>query len=151
MCYFFFCIPTDLLISLCHIQERLTVGRTPGTKANMVPEGEVILTINIYYPTAFDKVSIHPCFRQSASSLQYYVDFHSWMLPLFLDMSLSNFAQFNYIRPHMTLLMTGTHNLAELRDAICCVSDLQVCGEFSKTPDMAPEFISKVTTRRLYL
>ncbi|KAM4583695.1 snRNA-activating protein complex subunit 3 [Odontesthes bonariensis] len=85
--------------------ERLIVGRTPGTRADMVPEGEVILTINIYYPTAFDK--------------------------------------FNYIRPHMTLLMTGTHNLAELRDAICCVSDLQVCGEFSKTPDMAPEFISK--------
>ncbi|MEQ2166316.1 small nuclear RNA activating complex, polypeptide 3, partial [Goodea atripinnis] len=53
---------------------------------------------------------------------------------------------FNYVRPHMTLLMTGSHTLAELRDAICCVSDLQVCGEFSSTPDMAPDFISKVST-----
>lgn len=54
--------------------------------------------------------------------------------------------QFNYVRPHMTLLMTGSHTLAELRDAICCVSDLQVCGEFSNTPDVAPDFTSKVST-----
>lgn len=45
----------------------------------------------------------------------------------------------------MTLLMMGSHSLAELRDAICCVNDLQVCGEFSNTPDMAPDFISKVS------
>lgn len=59
---------------------------------------------------------------------------------------MAHFLQFNYIRPHMTLLMTGSHSLAELRDAVCCVSDLQVCGEFSNTPDVAPEFISKVNT-----
>lgn len=53
--------------------------------------------------------------------------------------------QFNFIRPHATLLMTGSHTLAELRDAICCVSDLQVCGEFSSNPDAAPAFISKVS------
>lgn len=53
--------------------------------------------------------------------------------------------QFNFIRPHATLLMTGSHTLAELRDAICCVSDLQVCGEFSNNPDAAPAFISKVS------
>ncbi|XP_070779614.1 snRNA-activating protein complex subunit 3 [Enoplosus armatus] len=85
--------------------ERLTVGRKPEAVADMIPEGEIILTINIYYPAVIEK--------------------------------------FNYIRPHMTLLMTGSHSLAELRDAICCVSDLQVCGEFSNTPDMAPDFISK--------
>ncbi|XP_063331305.1 snRNA-activating protein complex subunit 3 [Pelmatolapia mariae] len=85
--------------------ERLTIGRKPETVTDMVPEGEIILTINVYYPAVFDK--------------------------------------FNYIRPHMTLLMTGSHSLAELRDAVCCVSDLQVCGEFSNTPDVAPEFISK--------
>ncbi|MEQ2229713.1 hypothetical protein ILYODFUR_021673 [Ilyodon furcidens] len=85
--------------------DRLTVGRVPETEDDMIPEGEVILTINIYFP--------------------------------------GNFEKFNYIRPHMTLLMTGSHTLAELRDAICCVSDLQVCGEFSSTPDMAPDFISK--------
>ncbi|XP_040892478.1 snRNA-activating protein complex subunit 3 [Toxotes jaculatrix] len=85
--------------------ERLTVGRKPEAVADMVPEGEIILTINVYYPATYEK--------------------------------------FNYIRPHMTLLMTGSHSLADLRDAICCVSDLQVCGEFSNTPDMAPDFISK--------
>lgn len=75
---------------------------------------------------------------------------------LFLNVILWHFPsipppQFNYIRPHMTLLMTGSHSLAELRDAICCVSDLQVCGEFSNTPDMAPDFISKVGRRALRL
>ncbi|KAI3352383.1 hypothetical protein L3Q82_005349 [Scortum barcoo] len=85
--------------------ERLTVGRKPEEVADMIPEGEVLLTINVYYPVLTEK--------------------------------------FNYVRPHMTLLMTGSHSLAELRDAICCVSDLQVCGEFSNTPDMAPDFISK--------
>lgn len=56
------------------------------------------------------------------------------------------FGQFTYVRPHATLLMMGSHSLAKLRDAICCVKDLQVCGEFSNNPDMAPDFISKVTT-----
>ncbi|KAM6972841.1 snRNA-activating protein complex subunit 3 [Aplochiton taeniatus] len=46
-------------------------------------------------------------------------------------------------RPHITLSMLGSHYLSDLRDAICCVSDLQVCGEFSNVPDMAPDFISK--------
>ncbi|KAK2817152.1 hypothetical protein Q5P01_025343 [Channa striata] len=85
--------------------ERLTVGRKPEAAGDLVPEGEVILTINVYYPATYDR--------------------------------------FSYIRPHMTLLMTGSHSLAELRDAICCVSDLQVCGEFSNTPDIVPDFISK--------
>ncbi|KAF7223576.1 snRNA-activating protein complex subunit 3 [Nothobranchius furzeri] len=53
------------------------------------------------------------------------------------------YEKFNFTRPCMTLLMTGSHTLTELRDAICCISDLQVCGEFSKTPDVAPDFISK--------
>ncbi|KAM6942451.1 snRNA-activating protein complex subunit 3 [Lycodopsis pacificus] len=85
--------------------ERLTVGRKPEAVVDVVPEGEVILTINVYYSVTFEN--------------------------------------FSTARPHITLLMTGSHSLAELRDAICCVSDLQVCGEFSNTPDMAPEFISK--------
>ncbi|XP_071373392.1 snRNA-activating protein complex subunit 3 [Centroberyx affinis] len=85
--------------------ERLTVGRKAEDEGNMVPEGELILTINIYYPAIFER--------------------------------------FKYVRPHMTLMMTGSHSLADLRDGICCVSDLQVCGEFSNTPDMAPDFISK--------
>lgn len=71
----------------------------------MVPEGEIILTINVYYPGASEK--------------------------------------FNCVRPHVTMMMMGSHSLVDLRDAICCVSDLQVFGEFSHTPDMAPDFISK--------
>lgn len=59
--------------------------------------------------------------------------------------------QFNFIRPHATLLMTGSHTLAELRDAICCVSDLQVCGEFSNNPDAAPAFISKVPESGVFI
>uniref|UniRef100_UPI0037E81E89 snRNA-activating protein complex subunit 3 n=1 Tax=Semicossyphus pulcher TaxID=241346 RepID=UPI0037E81E89 len=85
--------------------ERITVGRKPDADTDMISEGEVILTINVYYPAIIEK--------------------------------------FSYVRPHMTLLMTGSHTLAELKDAICCVSDLQVCGEFSNTPDMVPDFISK--------
>ncbi|XP_034044414.1 snRNA-activating protein complex subunit 3 [Thalassophryne amazonica] len=85
--------------------ERLSVDRKPESSANMIPEGEVILTINVYYPATFER--------------------------------------FTYTRPHMTLLLMGSHTLAELRDSICCVSDLQVCGEFSSTPDIAPEYICK--------
>ncbi|CAJ1052408.1 snRNA-activating protein complex subunit 3 isoform X1 [Xyrichtys novacula] len=85
--------------------ERAAIGKNPETVTNMIAEGELLLTVNVYYPPVVEK--------------------------------------FQYVRPHMTLLMTGSHSLAELRDAICCVSDLQVCGEFSNTPDIAPDFISK--------
>lgn len=42
------------------------------------------------------------------------------------------------------MLVLGSQNLTEVRDAISCVSDLQIGGEFSNTPDLAPEHISKV-------
>ncbi|KAM9819556.1 snRNA-activating protein complex subunit 3 [Syngnathus typhle] len=86
-------------------QERLFVMTKPDTVENLVPEGDVILTINIYYPATFEK--------------------------------------FCYVRPHMTLLVLGSQSLSELRDAICCASDLQVCGEFSNTPDMVPDVVNK--------
>ncbi|XP_076004035.1 snRNA-activating protein complex subunit 3 [Genypterus blacodes] len=85
--------------------ERLTVCTKAETEANVVPEGDVILTLNVYYARVAEK--------------------------------------YNGVRPHVTLVMTGSHSLADLRDAICCVSDLQVIGEFSNTPDMVPDFISK--------
>uniref|UniRef100_A0A8C1QXI3 snRNA-activating protein complex subunit 3 n=1 Tax=Cyprinus carpio TaxID=7962 RepID=A0A8C1QXI3_CYPCA len=44
---------------------------------------------------------------------------------------------------YQTLHVLGSQKLSDLRDAICCVSDLQVFGEFSNTPDMVPQFISK--------
>ncbi|KAJ8388254.1 hypothetical protein AAFF_G00135150 [Aldrovandia affinis] len=53
------------------------------------------------------------------------------------------FERFKHVRPHQTLQVLGSQKLTDLRDAICCVSDLQVSGEFSRSPDMAPEFISK--------
>ncbi|XP_051875198.1 snRNA-activating protein complex subunit 3 isoform X2 [Pristis pectinata] len=46
-------------------------------------------------------------------------------------------------KPHHTMLVLGSQKLTELRDAISCVSDLQIGGEFSNTPDLAPEHISK--------
>ncbi|XP_068607607.1 snRNA-activating protein complex subunit 3 [Brachionichthys hirsutus] len=85
--------------------ERLTVGVMVESVEDMIPEGEVILTINVYYPSIIENYS--------------------------------------KIRPYVTLLMTGSHSLADLRDGICCINDLQICGEFSNTPGMAPDFISK--------
>ncbi|XP_050013427.1 snRNA-activating protein complex subunit 3 [Alexandromys fortis] len=49
-------------------------------------------------------------------------------------------------KPYQTVLVLGSQKLTELRDSICCVSDLQIGGEFSSTPDQAPEHISKVRT-----
>ncbi|XP_043746597.1 snRNA-activating protein complex subunit 3 isoform X2 [Cervus elaphus] len=46
-------------------------------------------------------------------------------------------------KPYQTMLVLGSQKLTELRDSICCVSDLQIGGEFSNTPDQAPENISK--------
>uniref|UniRef100_A0A452RAK5 snRNA-activating protein complex subunit 3 n=1 Tax=Ursus americanus TaxID=9643 RepID=A0A452RAK5_URSAM len=46
-------------------------------------------------------------------------------------------------KPYQTMLVLGSQKLTELRDSICCVSDLQIGGEFSNTPDQAPEHISK--------
>lgn len=46
-----------LRVIYCY-QERLTVGRKPEAAADMVTEGEVILTINVYYPAIYEKVSI---------------------------------------------------------------------------------------------
>uniref|UniRef100_A0A8C8ZGV4 snRNA-activating protein complex subunit 3 n=1 Tax=Prolemur simus TaxID=1328070 RepID=A0A8C8ZGV4_PROSS len=41
------------------------------------------------------------------------------------------------------MLVLGSQKLTELRDSVCCVGDLQIGGEFSNTPDQAPEHISK--------
>lgn len=47
-------------------------------------------------------------------------------------------------KPYETILVLGSQRLSELRDAIKCVSDLQIGGEFSDNPDLAPENICKV-------
>lgn len=45
------------LISWLSFQERVTVGRKPESMADIVPEGELILSINVYYPAVIEKVS----------------------------------------------------------------------------------------------
>lgn len=48
-------------VNICFaFQERLTVGRKPAAVADMIPEGEAVLTINVYYPAANEKVSFYP-------------------------------------------------------------------------------------------
>lgn len=52
---------------LCDFQERLTFGRRPEAVADMIPEGEIILTINVYYPAIIEKVSFPPSGCQKPS------------------------------------------------------------------------------------
>ncbi|XP_073907917.1 snRNA-activating protein complex subunit 3 isoform X4 [Castor canadensis] len=85
--------------------ESHAVGKKPENPADMIEEGELILSVNILYPIIFHKHKEH--------------------------------------KPYQTMLVLGSQKLTELRDSICCVSDLQIGGEFSNTPDQAPEHISK--------
>lgn len=43
---------------VCDFQERLTAGRKSEALDDMIPEGEVILSINVYYPAVIKRVSI---------------------------------------------------------------------------------------------
>ncbi|XP_032162454.1 snRNA-activating protein complex subunit 3 isoform X2 [Mustela erminea] len=85
--------------------ESHAIGKKPENPADMIEEGELILSVNILYPVIFHKHKEH--------------------------------------KPYQTMLVLGSQKLTELRDSICCVSDLQIGGEFSNTPDQAPEHISK--------
>ncbi|XP_077004254.1 snRNA-activating protein complex subunit 3 isoform X2 [Tamandua tetradactyla] len=85
--------------------ESHAVGKKPENSADLIEEGELILSVNILYPVIFHKHKEH--------------------------------------KPYQTVLVLGSQKLTELRDSICCVSDLQIGGEFSNTPDQAPEHISK--------
>uniref|UniRef100_H0WK74 snRNA-activating protein complex subunit 3 n=1 Tax=Otolemur garnettii TaxID=30611 RepID=H0WK74_OTOGA len=85
--------------------ESHAIGKKPENPADMIEEGELILSVNILYPVIFHKHKEH--------------------------------------KPHQTMLVLGSQKLTELRDSIRCVSDLQIGGEFSNTPDQAPEHISK--------
>uniref|UniRef100_H3AL38 snRNA-activating protein complex subunit 3 n=1 Tax=Latimeria chalumnae TaxID=7897 RepID=H3AL38_LATCH len=51
--------------------------------------------------------------------------------------------QHKYQKPYQTILVLGSQKLTELRDSLSCVSDLQIGGEFSNTPNLAPEHVSK--------
>ncbi|MBZ3887915.1 snRNA-activating protein complex subunit 3 [Sciurus carolinensis] len=85
--------------------ESHAMGKKPENSADMIEEGELILSVNILYPVIFHKHKEH--------------------------------------KPYQTMQVLGSQKLTELRDSICCVSDLQIGGEFSNTPDQAPEHISK--------
>lgn len=56
----------------------------------------------------------------------------------------SSVFQHQMYKPYETILVLGSQRLTELRDAIKCVSDLQIGGEFSNNPDLAPENVCKV-------
>nr|BAG56830.1 unnamed protein product [Homo sapiens] len=85
--------------------ESHAIGKKPENSADMIEEGELILSVNILYPVIFHKHKEH--------------------------------------KPYQTMLVLGSQKLTQLRDSIRCVSDLQIGGEFSNTPDQAPEHISK--------
>ncbi|KAM8961237.1 snRNA-activating protein complex subunit 3 [Pelodytes ibericus] len=53
-------------------------------------------------------------------------------------------------KPYETILVLGSQKLTELKDAINCVSDLQIGGEFSSNPDLAPENICKDLFKSAY-
>ncbi|KAG8455130.1 hypothetical protein GDO86_001369 [Hymenochirus boettgeri] len=88
-----------------HEVEFHAVGKMPENPADLVEEGELVLTLNIMYPVIFRKHKEY--------------------------------------KPFQTVLVLGSQKLTDLRDAICCVSDLQIGGEFSSNPDLAPENICK--------
>ncbi|XP_043917292.1 snRNA-activating protein complex subunit 3 [Protopterus annectens] len=81
------------------------VGKKPKDPEDYIDEGELILTLNIFYPVIFQKHREY--------------------------------------KPYQTWLVLGSQKLTELRDAISCVSDLQISGEYSNNPDMEPENLSK--------
>nr|XP_033775027.1 snRNA-activating protein complex subunit 3 [Geotrypetes seraphini] len=85
--------------------ESHALGKKPQNQSDLVEAGELVLTLNIFYPVIFQKHKEH--------------------------------------KPYQTLLVLGSQRLTELRDHIMCVSDLQIEGEFSTTPDLAPDHISK--------
>ncbi|MBN3303795.1 SNPC3 protein, partial [Amia calva] len=53
------------------------------------------------------------------------------------------FRKFKTHRRFQSIQVLGWQKLSALKDAICCVSDLQVSGEFSNTPDLAHEHVNK--------
>ncbi|XP_073508413.1 snRNA-activating protein complex subunit 3 isoform X2 [Phyllobates terribilis] len=53
------------------------------------------------------------------------------------------FQKHKMYKPYETFMVLGSQRLTELRDAINCVSDLQIGGEFSNNPDLAPDNICK--------
>ncbi|XP_041436039.1 snRNA-activating protein complex subunit 3 isoform X2 [Xenopus laevis] len=88
-----------------HELEFHAVGKKPEDAADLVDEGELVLTLNIVYPVIFRN---HKDYK-----------------------------------PYQTVLVLGSQKLTELKDAINCVSDMQIGGEFSNNPDLAPENICK--------
>ncbi|XP_014391924.1 PREDICTED: snRNA-activating protein complex subunit 3-like [Myotis brandtii] len=90
---------------LAYEMDSHAIGKKPENPADMIEEGELILSVNVLYPVTFHKHQEH--------------------------------------KPYQTMLVLGSQKLTELRDPICCVSDLQIGGGFSNTPDQASEHSSK--------
>ncbi|KAM3936885.1 snRNA-activating protein complex subunit 3 [Leptodactylus fuscus] len=92
--------------------ESQSLGTRPEDPADMVDEGDLVLTLNIFHPVIFPKHKMY--------------------------------------KPYETVLVLGSQRLTELRDAIKCVSDLQIGGEFSSNPDLAPENVCKDLFKSAY-
>ncbi|XP_075708020.1 snRNA-activating protein complex subunit 3 [Rhinoderma darwinii] len=60
------------------------------------------------------------------------------------------FQKHKMYKPYETVMVLGSQRLTELRDAVKCVSDLQIGGEFSNNPDLAPENICKDLFKSAY-
>uniref|UniRef100_A0A8C5P8X1 snRNA-activating protein complex subunit 3 n=1 Tax=Leptobrachium leishanense TaxID=445787 RepID=A0A8C5P8X1_9ANUR len=60
------------------------------------------------------------------------------------------FSKHKDYKPYSTMLVLGSQKLTKLRDAINCVSDLQIGGEFGKNPDLAPENVCKDLFKSAY-
>ncbi|KAG8595492.1 hypothetical protein GDO81_001538 [Engystomops pustulosus] len=88
-----------------HEMESCGLGARPEDLSDMVDEGELVLTLEVFHPVVYQKS--------------------------------------NGNKPNVAIQVLGTQKLTELRDAIKCVSDLQIGGEFSSNPDLAPENICK--------
>uniref|UniRef100_A0A8C4N1Z3 snRNA-activating protein complex subunit 3 n=1 Tax=Eptatretus burgeri TaxID=7764 RepID=A0A8C4N1Z3_EPTBU len=46
-------------------------------------------------------------------------------------------------KPHQVFYALGCQRLTELRDAVSCIRDMQLSGEFSNTPNLAPDTTNK--------
>ncbi|XP_072009089.1 snRNA-activating protein complex subunit 3 isoform X3 [Engystomops pustulosus] len=88
-----------------HEMESCGLGARPEDLSDLVDEGELVLTLEVFHPVVYQKS--------------------------------------NGNKPNVAIQVLGTQKLTELRDAIKCVSDLQIGGEFSSNPDLAPENICK--------
>ncbi|RLW05238.1 hypothetical protein DV515_00005294 [Chloebia gouldiae] len=123
--------------TLTYEMESHATGKRPDNPADLIEEGELLLTLNIFYPVIFQKAIVK--ISESTDDMWYTLQLQQFLMTF----SESGFHSHKDHKPYQTVLVLGSQKLTELRDSISCVSDLQIGGEFSSQPDQAPEHISK--------